>query len=418
VLGIARDISERKKAQEKFKILFETSRDSIMTLEPPSWKFTSANRSTLDLFDANNENEFTSKCFWDVSPNIQSDGSPSSKKAKIMINKAMNEGSNFFEWTHRTLNGIKFPATVLLTRVDIEEGKPFLQATIRDISEQKKAEEKIKKQNIKMKKLDKIKSDFLNITSHELRTPMSAIKGYIQMIIDKTLGDINDDQINALNVVLRNSNRLDNLIQDILDLSRLESGTLKFIAESSDIKQLVKDSIETMQSFALSKNMNIEAHIEDNIPKMKIDQERIKQVFINLLNNAIKFSPDGSTIDIRVKKQKKDVLFEIQDFGRGIPKKKQNKIFDTFYQVEGGMDRKFGGAGLGLSISRGIVLAHGGEIYLDSFEGKGSTFSFTLPKKPVKDMEGRFKEVDIFKLENNNETKKRYKEKNTYRKGV
>ena len=418
VLGIARDISERKRAEDKFKILFETSRDSIMTLEPPSWKFKSANRSTLELFNANNENEFTSKCFWDVSPNIQSDGSPSSKKAKMMINKAMNEGSNFFEWTHRTLNGKKFPATVLLTRVDIEEGKPFLQATIRDISEQKKAEEKIKKQNIKMKKLDKIKSDFLNITSHELRTPMSAIKGYIQMIIDKTLGDINEEQINALKVVLRNSNRLDNLIQDILDLSRLESGTLKFIAESSDIKQLAKDAIETMQSFALSKNMKIEAHIEDNIPKMKIDQERIKQVLINLLNNAIKFSPNGSTINIRVKKQKKDVLFEIQDFGRGIPMIKQSKIFDTFYQVEGGMDRKFGGAGLGLSISRGIVLAHGGKIYLESAEGKGSTFSFTIPKKPVENMEGRFKEVDIFKLENNNDIKKRYKEKNTYRNGV
>ena len=135
---------------------------------------------------------------------------------------------------------------------------------------------------------------------------------------------------------------------------------------------------------------------------MVIDQERVKQVLINLLNNAIKFSSDKSTIIVRIQKGTDDILFEVQDFGRGIPKSKQKKIFDTFYQVDGGLDRKFGGAGLGLSISRGIVLAHGGKIYVNSAEGEGSTFCFTLPQKPVKDIEGRFKEIDIFKLETNN----------------
>jgi signal transduction histidine kinase len=126
----------------------------------------------------------------------------------------------------------------------------------------------------------------------------------------------------------------------------------------------------------------------------------VKQVLINIINNAIKFSPDRSIITIRATKEEQDVLFEIEDTGRGIPKEKQNKIFDTFYQVDGGMDRKFGGAGLGLAIARGIVLSHGGDIWVESSgtPGEGTTFKFTLPLIPVHDLEGKFREVDIFRL--------------------
>ena len=122
---------------------------------------------------------------------------------------------------------------------------------------------------------------------------------------------------------------------------------------------------------------------------------------INLTNNAIKFSPDGSVINLKVKKEQENVLFEVQDFGRGIPKDKQERVFETFYQVDSGMKRSFGGAGLGLSISRGIVIAHGGKIWVESegIPGKGSTFSFTLSVKPVRDVEERFKKMDMFLLE-------------------
>ena len=121
-------------------------------------------------------------------------------------------------------------------------------------------------------------------------------------------------------------------------------------------------------------------------------------VIINMINNSIKFSEDGTKINIRAKKEKDNILFEVKDFGRGIPKEKQKKIFETFYQVDSGMDRKFGGAGLGLAISRGIVIAHGGKIWVESEVGKGSTFKFTLPIKPIENVEDRFKQVDVFGL--------------------
>lgn len=256
----------------------------------------------------------------------------------------------------------------------------------------------IEEQIIQMKKLDKIKSNFLSITSHELRTPMSIIKGYIQIMLKGNLGSINNEQIKALEIILRNSNRLDTLIQDILDISRLESGTMKFITEKTNMKNILEQTIEPIQSFADIKNIKITINLEENLPDLIIDQERIKQVIINLLNNAIKFSYEDSIVTISFKKTEEYVLFEIQDFGIGIPKDKQDKIFEIFYQVDARKDRNFGSAGLGLAISRGIILAHGGNIWVESEPGKGSTFRFTLPIKPIQNLEGRFRDADIFKL--------------------
>jgi len=278
-----------------------------------------------------------------------------------------------------------------------------LQVTMENLE---KTQKRIELQNIQLKKLDKIKSDFLNITSHELRTPMSAIKGYIQMILKRTLGEITEEQKQALTVIVRNTNRLDNLIQDILDISRLESGTMKFISEPTNIQQMTNEAIETTHLIAETKTITLSAEVEQNLSDITMDKERIKQVIMNLINNAIKFSPNKSTVILRAKKETNNILFEVQDHGRGIPKEHQTKIFDTFYQVDSGMDRKFGGAGLGLAIARGIVLSHGGNIWVESSgtPGEGSTFKFTIPLTPVKDLEGKFREVDIFRLKDTKKT--------------
>jgi PAS domain S-box-containing protein len=277
-------------------------------------------------------------------------------------------------------------------------GKKADFVTIINITGKKEAEEKIRHQNIQLKKLDKLKTNFLNITSHELRTPMTAMKGYNQMLISEVLGKLSDEQKSALEVIHRNTNRLDHLIQDILDTSRLESGTMKFIPTETDLSCMIKDIIETMQQSADIKQIKIDSSIQQNLPNVIIDQERIKQVFDNILCNAIKFSPEESLIHLQVKQEKEFIQFEIQDFGKGIPEDEHENIFETFYQVESGKDRTFGGTGLGLTISRGIILGHGGKIWVESQIDKGSTFKFTLPINPVQDIEGTFKKIDIFKV--------------------
>ena len=253
-----------------------------------------------------------------------------------------------------------------------------------------KSQKKIEQMNTRLKKLDHIKSNFLNVTSHELRMSMSTIKGYVEILLMKSLGPITEEQRKGLDVILSNTDRLDQLIQDTLDVSRLESGTMKFIPEKTDIGRLIQNATGTIQSAADVKQIKIIKEIDEEIPEMSIDQERIKQVLVNLLQNAISVSSEGSKISIRVNKEPEEVLFEIQDFGQGIPKNKQKKIFDIVYQIDSGIDD------LGFTIARGIVLSHGGKIWVDSEQGQGSIFRFTLPITPIQDQEGKFKKVDIF----------------------
>ena len=163
---------------------------------------------------------------------------------------------------------------------------------------------------------------------------------------------------------------------------------------------MVKEAVNTMKSSAKLKNIKITSDIQTDLPELFIDKDRVKQVITNLIGNAIKFSPEDTTITVRAKKEKEEILFEVQDQGRGIPKEKQKMIFEKFYQVDQGLDRQAGGIGLGLSISMAIISAHGGKIEVESpGPEKGSTFRFTLPIESVRDVEKRFKEIDLFGME-------------------
>jgi signal transduction histidine kinase len=150
---------------------------------------------------------------------------------------------------------------------------------------------------------------------------------------------------------------------------------------------LIEETTKMMQPFAYEKEMTINVDLKKDLPDLIADAERIKQVMKNLIENAIKFSPDGSVINVKARKEKEDILFEVQDFGIGIPKDKQEEIFEIFHQVDSGDDRKLGGTGLGLALSKGIVVLHGGKMWVESTEDKGSTFRFTLPIKSIYDIE-------------------------------
>ncbi len=249
-----------------------------------------------------------------------------------------------------------------------------------EMREHKKAEEFIRRQNAELKKLDRLKSNFLNMTSHELRTPMTAMKGHTQMLLEEQLGSLTEIQKKSLNVILRNTNRLDFLIKDILDTSRLDSGNMKFSAKSVDISTLIEEVEETMNVSADLKHISLKCDVELSLPKIVLDAYRIKQVVENLITNAIKFSPQGSSVLIKVSQLEDQICFEVRDEGIGLDKNHLDHIFEAFYQVEGGVDRTFGGTGLGLTISRGIVEGHGGRIWVESDGvGSGSSFKFTLP---------------------------------------
>ena len=236
------------------------------------------------------------------------------------------------------------------------------------------------------KEIDNAKTEFLSITSHELRSPMTPMKAQLQMLKDGYFGKLGKKQKESLSVIIRNADRLDNIIADFLEISRIEAARLKFDFRETDIVQLVKDTIAFMQGFAKEKNITLVEKVK-KLPLIQADPDRISQVLRNLINNAIKFSDENSRVEVSVELINDYILFSVKDYGCGLSLENQVRVFEPFYQVENSNRRKHGGTGLGLTICRGIVESQKGKIWVESQLGKGSKFYFTVPLTPVINVE-------------------------------
>jgi len=244
----------------------------------------------------------------------------------------------------------------------------------------------LNKMDEERKQLDNAKSEFLSITSHELRSPMTPMKAQLQMLENEYFGKLTKNQKESLAVVVRNADRLDKIILDFLEISRIESARLKFNFKETDLKEIVNETVEFMKGFAKEKKIKIVAIVE-KLPRIEVDPDRISQVLRNLINNAIKFSKKNSKIEVNVTPEKDHILFSVKDYGCGLNPEKQIRVFEPFYQVEKTSCRKYGGTGLGLTICRGIVESQKGKIWVESKPNEGCTFYFTVPVKPVREIE-------------------------------
>ncbi len=249
-----------------------------------------------------------------------------------------------------------------------------------------KTTEALSKMSEERKQIDSAKSEFLSITSHELRSPMTPMKAQLQMLENEYFGTLTKDQKKSLEIVIRNSDRLDKIIVDFLDISRIEAARLKFVFQDADLKETLKETVEFMKGFAREKKINLVVKTDD-LPTIEADPDRVSQVLRNLINNAIKFSKENSNIEINATTNKDGILFSIRDFGCGLTSENQIRVFEPFYQVEKSSCRKHGGTGLGLAICKGIVESQKGKIWVESKLDEGSTFHFTVPLKPVRDIE-------------------------------
>ena len=234
--------------------------------------------------------------------------------------------------------------------------------------------------------IDKAKTEFLSITSHELRSPMTPMKAQLQMLQQGYFGNLTEKQLESLNIIIRNSDRLDNIIADFLEISRIEAARLKFNFQMTDINQTVTEITKFMSGFAKEKNIELVQQL-NKLPTIEIDPDRLSQVIRNLINNAIKFSPHESKIIISAEQRDDYILFGVRDFGCGLSSENQIRIFEPFFQVESANKRRYGGTGLGLAICRGIVESQKGKIWVESKMGKGCKFFFTIPLVPVRNVE-------------------------------
>jgi signal transduction histidine kinase len=255
------------------------------------------------------------------------------------------------------------------------EGEISYLASLHNITERKEAEEKIKKAM-------EIKSEFISMASHELRTPLTAIKEGVRLVIQEQTGKLNDEQKEFLGIVKRNVERLARLINDILDFQKLESGKMDVDMQKNDVNEIVKEIKETMTPLSSEKGLNLIIELDDSIPIIKFDKDKITQVLTNIVNNAIKFTEQGS-VTISTTKGDNDNIIQVSvsDTGPGIKNEDLPKLFHEFEQLAGGNERKTGGSGLGLAISRKIIKKHNATIWAESEPGKGTTFHFVLPIK-------------------------------------
>lgn len=232
----------------------------------------------------------------------------------------------------------------------------------------------------KTKEINTMKTEFVSNVSHELRTPLTSIMGYAKLMLSDRLGAMTDQQKDSLKIINSESERLTRLINDVLDISKLEAGKINFDFRPGNISTLVSEVKTSFENIAYEKKINFKVHVDKNVPAVAIfDYDRIKQVYINLINNAFKFTPDKGRITVTVKSKNGFIHSSIKDTGEGIPKDNLPKLFSKFYQVDSSMTRKQGGSGLGLAISKEIIEKHHGSIDVESRLGKGSTFKFTIP---------------------------------------
>ena len=227
-----------------------------------------------------------------------------------------------------------------------------------------------------------IKSQFISTVSHELRTPLAAMKEGIAIVLDEVTVRINGKQKKFLNIAKRNVERLENMINNILDFQKLEAENIGLHLQNNDIKQVSLEVYETMTLYAEKNGVKLFFELADNLPEAKFDRDRIVQVLINLLGNAIKFSVKGGRACLNVQYRNEELVISISDTGVGIPKKEFSKIFERFYRVEQQRE-EVQGTGLGLSIVHKIVIRHGGRIEVESEVGHGSTFTVFLPLAPA-----------------------------------
>ncbi|ADI75085.1 multi-sensor signal transduction histidine kinase (plasmid) [Methanohalobium evestigatum Z-7303] len=376
-LGFTTDITERKKVEDelkesegRFRTVIEQAADAIIAHDFDG-NILYVNDLTCDNLGYTKD-ELLSMNLADIDPNIDT-----YEPRKRYWDKLSYHSSYLIETVNRRKDGSEFPVEVKMTLMNLS-GKPVILGFVRDITVRKQAEEKLINAKLEAEAANQAKSELLANVSHELRTPLTSIIGFSDVILKRKVGDLNDNQTRYLDKIHKSGQHLLDLINDILDLAKIESGKLELHREKISIPALLNDLESKLYPFASKKGLSLDSEIDPNIEYIYADEIKLRQILYNLIYNAIKFTNKGSvTVTVR---QKNDAYqFSVIDTGIGIPEDKQDEIFESFRQLDTGASRRYAGTGLGLALVKRLVEIHGGQIWVESEESKGTTFTFTIP---------------------------------------
>jgi len=368
-------------ADGRFRELIENAPDGVLQIDT-SGKIALANRAAEILFGYTRE-EFSRLSVDELVPEGRrvNHAKHRANFVEAGVSRPMGLGLNL---SGRRKDGTEFPVEISLSHMNTPNGV-HVTAVVRDVTERKHMEEKVRAlqqsymaeleaRQKQAERLNQLKNEFLASVSHELRTPLHTIIGFSDLLSEELEGPLNPTQRDFVSHIRRDSDHLLGLINDLLDLSRIESGRLELHVESLSLRTAISEAVSAIRSHADEKAVRV---VEDNIGDLRIaaDPIRLRQILYNLLNNAVKFTTAGGEVSVYAEQDGGVVRVTVADTGVGIPTDEQPKIFDRFYQVS----NKGGGAGLGLAISKQLVELQGGSISVESEPGRGSRFQFDLP---------------------------------------
>jgi PAS domain S-box-containing protein len=391
-IAMVQDVTERTRAEERlresetrYRTITEHAPEAIVIFDVDKGTFVEVNPEAQRLFGLDHA-ELVKLGPMALSPPTQPDGRRSEDAAVDYIDQALEGQTPIFEWMHRTVAGKDIPCEVRLIRIPLPD-KKLVRGSIIDITERKQFEEVQKRtaelveQNRLIHAASRLKSEFLANMSHELRTPLNAIIGFAELLHDERVGGLGDEQREFVGDILSSGRHLLTLINDILDLAKVEAGKMEFHPEPVDLTTFVDEVTSVLRAMVAKKRIHLETHVDPDVASVVLDPIKLKQVLYNYLSNAIKFTPDEGRVTLRLLPEgEHEFRVEVEDTGVGIRPEDVGKLFTEFAQLDASSAKKHGGTGLGLVLTKRIVEAQDGRVGVRSVLGKGSVFSAVLPR--------------------------------------